>query len=414
MAEPAYTRVELMTLAGPEYRRVSTAPTRPATADEIPVIDLENMWFYSDGSSNMLNSRGTPAEAKARISSAIRKAATDTGFFYVTNHGISQSVVANAYSQAKRFFEQPLDSKMRVHSRRDPLGNGYSPVYSGQINKSETKDLKEGFNFRYQIKHDPLHEGRRTSHNPNLAQGSDWIWEKTRHLGGFKEDTVAWWQGCLELSRGLVRLFALALGLNETYFDDIITHPGSDGLYICYPGVADGSPKRKGTNSSLKEGKDGDEKKEKKEKGLDVGIGSHTDMQCFTLLWQDDSGGLEVLLPQKKVQVGKRDDPLYEWVAATPKSKTLVVNIADFLQRLSNDKFRSTVHRVYNRQLGPRYSMPFFFGFNYEAVCEVVPSCVDETHPARYEPISCGKWRDERMELARTVPRASRTFVQQD
>ncbi|CAK7220793.1 hypothetical protein SBRCBS47491_004308 [Sporothrix bragantina] len=392
MAESAYTRVQLMTLSGPEFRRVSTAPTRPATADEIPVIDLEGLWFYSDESTKTLNSRGTPQEAKARISSAIRKAATETGFFYVSHHGIPQSVVSNAYSQAKRFFEQPLDRKMRVHSRRDPLGNGYSPVYSGQINKSETRDLKEGFNFRYQVKHDPMHVSRHSVPDPNLAQGSDWIWEKTRYLGGFKDDTVSWWQGCLALSRGLVRLFALALDLEETYFDHITTHPGSDGLYICYPGTPETAPKKK----------DGD-------KNMDVGIGSHTDMQCFTLLWQDDNGGLEVLLPQRKTPGS------YEWVGATPKRGTLVVNIADFLQRLSNDRFRSTVHRVYNRQSGPRYSMPFFFGFNYDAECAVVPTCVDETHPAKYAPISCGKWRDERMELARTVPRASRApMAQQD
>ncbi|CAK7208532.1 hypothetical protein SCUCBS95973_000134 [Sporothrix curviconia] len=385
MTGTAYTQVQLMTLGGPEFRRVSTAPTRPATADEIPVIDLEGLWFYSSESTKTLNSRGTPEDAKARIASAIRKAATETGFFYVSHHGISQSVVSGAYNQAKRFFEQPLDRKMRVHSRRDPLGNGYSPIHSGQINKSETKDLKEGFNFRYQLKNDPLHVGGDITHNPNLDQGSDWVWDKTRYLGGFKEDTVAWWRGCLELSRGLVRLFALALDLDEMYFDNITTHPGSDGLYICYPGAPETTTK----------------------KSLDVGIGSHTDMQCFTLLWQDDNGGLEVLLPQTKTPGS------YEWVGATPKRGTLVVNIADFLQRLSNDRFRSTVHRVYNRQSGPRYSMPFFFGFNYDAECAVVPTCVDETHPAKYAPISCGKWRDERMELARTVSRASRPPVAQ-
>lgn len=117
-------------------------------------------------------------------------------------------------------------------------------------------------------------------------------------------------------------------------------------------------------------------------------------MQCFTLLWQDESGGLEVLLP-KKGGCDSKDvdeaDPVYEWVGATPHQGTLVVNIADFLQRLSNDRFRSTVHRVYNRQSGSRYSMPFFFGFNYDAECAVVPTCIDEAHPAKYAPISCGK-----------------------
>ena len=184
---------------------------------------------------------------------------------------------------------------------------------------------------------------------------------------------MAWWQGCLQLARGLVRLFALALELPEDYFDALTTYPGSDGLYICYPGNVDG-------RNDADKGKD---------KGIDVGIGSHTDMQCFTLLWQDESGGLEVLLPKGGSSSGP--DTLYEWVGATPQPDTLVVNIADFLQRLSNDRFRSTVHRVYNRKPGARYSMPFFFGFNSDAVCAVVPTCVNDTHPPRYAPITCGK-----------------------
>lgn len=139
MATPEYTRVQLNTLAGHEYRRVSTAPTRPATADEIPIIDLEDMWFYNSRGTADPSSRGSPDEAKKRIAAAIRKAATGAGFFYVANHGIPDKVTDETVKQVKRFFEQPLDEKMKVHSRSDPLGNGYSPIYSSFINKSETK-----------------------------------------------------------------------------------------------------------------------------------------------------------------------------------------------------------------------------------------------------------------------------------
>ncbi len=230
-------------------------------------------------------------------------------------------------------------------------------------------DLKEGFNFRYQPEHYPLHRG--TAAAPGVSQGSDGVWQQTAQLPGFKDATLAWWQHCLQLARGLVRLFALALDLPEAYFDAVTTHPGSDGLYICYPGTDD----------------DGDDVI--KPETQDVGIGSHTDMQCFTLLWQDESGGLEVLLPAEAATGD--EEGVYEWVGATPRPGTLVVNIADFLQQLSNDRFRSTVHRVYNRQAAARFSMPFFFGFNYDAECAVVPTCIDNAHPPRYAPISCGK-----------------------
>ena len=228
---------------------------------------------------------------------------------------------------------------------------------------TSTADAKEGFQFRYQPQHDPLHEGDEElpGFDRSSPQGDDWIWDQTSHLEGFKEATVTWWRHCLALARGMVRLFALALDLPEEYFDGVTTYPGSDGLYIHYPG----------TESAPEAAAD-----------VDVGIGAHTDMQCFTLLWQDMSGGLQVL--------SARDD----WIEATPVEGTLVVNIADFLQRLSNDRFRSTVHQVYNRRAASRYSMPFFFGFNADAVCSVVPTCVDDEHPPRYKPISCGKVSD--------------------
>jgi isopenicillin N synthase-like dioxygenase len=160
----------------------------------------------------------------------------------------------------------------------------------------------------------------------------------------------------------MIRIFALALGMPEDYFDTVTTNPGADGLYVHYPATP---------ADKLEENNDDND--------IDVGIGSHTDIQCVTLLWQDMSGGLQVLSASD------------EWLDARPIPGTLVVNIGDFLQRLSNNRFKSTVHRVYNRQPTSRYSMPFFLGFNPDSVCKVVPSCIDEDHPALYGPISCGK-----------------------
>ena len=111
----------------------------------------------------------------------------------------------------------------------------------------------------------------------------------------------------------------------------------------------------------------------------DVGLGSHTDLQCFTLLWQDSVGGLQVLTKSG------------QWVNAPPIPGTFVVNIGDFFMRLTNDRFKSTVHRVYNKTTSGRYSMPFFFGFNPNETCSVLPNCVGPDNPAKYEPISCGE-----------------------
>lgn len=80
-----------------------------------------------------------------------------------------------------------------------------------------------------------------------------------------------------------------------------------------------------------------------------------------------------------------------QWVKVPPREDTFVVNIGDFMTRLSNDRFKSTVHRVYNHAPKDRYSMPFFFGLNHNEQCAVLPSCTSETNPAKYEPISCGE-----------------------
>jgi isopenicillin N synthase-like dioxygenase len=158
-------------------------------------------------------------------------------------------------------------------------------------------------------------------------RGEDFVWEGTSHLPGFKEEVLAYWGACLILARKLVRIFALSLDLEEDYFDSRTTYPGADGVFNYYPQTT-----------------------EEETKNNSVGLGSHTDLQLFTLLWQDMIGGLQVL---------NREG---QWIKATPIEGTMVVNIGDFMMRLSNDIYKSTVHRVYNRSTMERVSMPFFFG----------------------------------------------------
>jgi isopenicillin N synthase-like dioxygenase len=141
-----------------------------------------------------------------------------------------------------------------------------------------------------------------------------------------------------------MRTFALALALPESYFDPMITHPGAGCSLNYYPG-------RNTTEKAEVENTGAD----------DVGLGSHTDNRVFTLLWQDAVGGLVVLNRQG------------QWITVTPIPGTFVVNIADLLMRMRNDRWMSTVHRVeVNRSASARVSMPFFFGNC--ALCQ--PPCV--------------------------------------
>jgi isopenicillin N synthase-like dioxygenase len=178
-----------------------------------------------------------------------------------------------------------------------------------------------------------MYKDETLSPNEMAARNTDepHIWSATAHLEGFKAASIDYWSACVTLARKLIRIFALSLDLPESYFDSLTTFPGADGVYNYYPATP---PERRS------QGK------------LDIGLGSHTDFQCFTLLWQDMSGGLQVL---------NKDS---EWIWATPVEGTFVVNIGDFLARLTNDRYNSTVHRAYNRGCTDKHrlSMPFFFG----------------------------------------------------
>lgn len=113
---------------------------------------------------------------------------------------------------------------------------------------------------------------------------------------------------------------------------------------------------------------------------------SNPPKEVFTILAQfSDISALQVL------------NSANNWVPAPPVPGTLVLNLGDMLQRMSNGVFKSTVHRASNRTGKGRYSMPFFFGLDYDAKVEVLPSCVTDQRPAMYEPITAGAYVEQRL-----------------
>ncbi|KAI1108016.1 hypothetical protein F5Y14DRAFT_142064 [Nemania sp. NC0429] len=351
------TRLELRTALGPVYRDVLPYPPRDCTPDEIPVIDLEPMF------SSELSDR-------QKVASAIRTAAVNNGFFYVKNHGISPETIARCKQQVLNFMRQPQEAKELISSHKySKYYNGYLGRRKAQISPSETADVRESLGFRYSPELDPDHP-KDISEVPDeirrWIRGEDFVWEGTKHLPDFKRDCLAYWSGCLRLARKLVKIFALSLDLNEDYWDEKVTYPGADGVFNYYPTR---------TQEEIEE--------------KFVGLGSHTDLQLFTLLWQDSVGGLQILTREG------------QWLKAPPIEGTIVVNIGDYMMRLCNDIYKSTVHRVTNESTEERVSMPFFFGLNFNCVESVVPSCTSESNPAKYEPISCGDWCQMRFKMER-------------
>ncbi|TIA00572.1 Clavaminate synthase-like protein [Aureobasidium pullulans] len=363
---PTSHKLELHTAYGPVYRDVLNTEPRDATEEEVPIIDLAGL---SSG-----------LESRKEIAKALRVAGTNMGFFYIKNHGIDEEVIAKAKSQLLTFFKQNTEAKEQVSQDKSKYYNGWKAPRSTNISRTESVDVKESFSWRYQPENDPDHPQPLSSLPAEVQpwiRGEEFVWQGTSHLPDFKSDVLNYWKSCLQLARQLVKVFALSLDLPEDYFDTRTTFPGADGVMNYYPIT---TAEETASNA--------------------VGLGSHTDLQLFTLLWQDEVGGLQVLTKEG------------QWIKATPKPGTFVVNIGDFMMRLSNDFFKSTVHRVYNRAKVERVSMPFFFGLNFNCVEGVIPTCTSEDDPPKYEPISCGDWCQLRFKLE--AERMAKKLAEQD
>jgi isopenicillin N synthase-like dioxygenase len=116
----------------------------------------------------------------------------------------------------------------------------------------------------------------------------------------------------------------------------------------------------------------------------EIGLGAHSDYECFTLLLCSSASGLEILSPSA------------QWTPAPSVPGSFIINVADFMMRFTNDLYKSTVHRVVNCAAEERYSVPFFFSVNYDQVVETLPSCVSEGNPAKYPPIRAGEYTLQR------------------
>lgn len=281
--------------------------------------------------------------------------------------------------QAKRFFELPEEKKMEVFTGLVPNEYvGYHPMecynrngwkrqgqcahWKDQIFAAlgliKRTDLSEAFNWAY----DPAEDPEAVDQSAPAVS----IWPSD--LPGFREGLYAYHTKLLQLSRRLTRIFALALHLPEDSFDEYIRQPEAGARILHYPQQS----------ASVDE---------------QNGIGAHTDVECFTIVNQDETGGLEVL------------SKTGAWVKARPIPGSFVVNIADAFMRQTNDFFVSTIHRVINRNGRERYSAPFFFGFDRAKLLEPVPTCVSADNPMKYPIMTGGEyytWRTNKQKQTNT------------
>lgn len=328
----------------------------PSTASEslptVPLIDLSTS--FSDGS----------LASKQAVAAQIRSACTSTGFFQISNHGISNAAIDGILHQAKRFFSSLTpEQKDALHFRHSDLFRGYEAGADSYVNPDAELETKEGFNWGYEPSLDPSGgdgkyvelDGHPAGDGPGMKGGRrENIWPAESDLPGFKAAVADYYGQVLSLARHLFGLFALSLGLNEDHFASLVTHPGGIARLLHYP------PQTAEVLRNRQEGK--------------LGLGAHTDYECFTLLLTSGSPGLEILFPPSPATNNR---PL--WRPCPTRPGTLTVNVADFLERWTNGVYKSTIHRVVSRPgldgqgSEVRYSVPFFFSINYDADVEPLP-----------------------------------------
>ncbi|RFU74693.1 hypothetical protein TARUN_7563 [Trichoderma arundinaceum] len=355
----ATTQLRLASPNGIITRTVLRTALRDALSSEIPVIDISPMFSPSLGE-------------RQAVAQQVRAAALNMGFFYIKNHGIPAAVTQDAYEACLAFFRQDMQTKMRADSNGARWENGYRAPNTQRLNPYEGIDVRESFSYRYDPRYDDTvgegNMGKIPAEAREHLRCEDYPWERTSNLPRLKDSMTRHIGECLKLARALTRCFALSLGLEEGCFDEKVRYPDASYGLNYYPPIARST-----------KGVDGEEEDVAEEEER-VSIGSHTDFQLFTILWQDSHGGLQVLNKQG------------QWLRARPIDGTLVVNLGDCMQRITNDAYISTVHRARNYSGKERVSIPFFWGFGLHETCSVVVG-----GEKKYEDVKCEDWVSKRI-----------------
>jgi isopenicillin N synthase-like dioxygenase len=308
----------------------------------IPRLDLHD---YTKGS----------AAQKKQFSDAIGKAFNDTGFVTIANHGMTRELMDELYAEVKRFFSLREEQK----SKYEVLGlagqRGYTSKGREKAKDSKTPDLKE-FWQSGQVVTDG--DAIKSEYPDNVM---------VEELPGFNQITREVYQRLEEAGKHLLRAIAVYLNLPENYFDEKVHNGNSILRAIHYFPIVD--------PDSLPDDA--------------VRAGAHEDINLITLLIGASADGLEVLT---------RDG---QWYPVKANVEDIVVNVGDMLQRLTNNKLKSTTHRVVNppRELmkNSRFSVPFFLHPKADMDLTALNSCIDAEHPKAYTDITAGEYLDERL-----------------
>ncbi|MEE4000302.1 2-oxoglutarate and iron-dependent oxygenase domain-containing protein [Tenacibaculum sp. FZY0031] len=307
--------------------------------NKIPSVNLAD--FLSDD-----------AERKQKFINEIGDAYENIGFVALKGHFLDDELVDNLYAEIKKFFDLPTDVKEKYEIPGIGGQRGYVSFGKESAKGKKEGDLKEFWHFGQYVDTDSKYA---KEYPKNVI---------VEELPEFNKVGKEAYQMLEKTAKYVLRSLALHLGLEETYFDNYIKNGNSILRPIHYPPI---TTEPKGA----------------------VRAAAHGDINLITLLMGAQGKGLQV-------QNHKGD-----WIDAIAEDDELMINVGDMLSRHSNNKLKSTIHRVTNppKELWgtSRYSIPFFMHPVSDMKLDVLDNCIDENNPKQFEDITAGEFLDERL-----------------
>ncbi len=310
--------------------------------DEIPSLDLGKF------------RNGTEEERKAFVKE-LGDAYESIGFVAIRNHYLTEDLTEKLYAVVKKFFALPEETKEKYEIEGLAGQRGYIGKGKEHAKGRTTGDLKEFYHVGQEV----------TDGDPIKEEYPDNVWPD--EIPEFKEVALEVYQRLERTGQEMLRAIALHLGLDEEYFQSRVRNGNSILRPIHYFPIED--------PSAIPDDA--------------VRAAEHGDINLITLLMGASADGLQVL---------RRDG---HWIPITALPEQLVVNVGDMLERLTNKKLKSTIHRVVNppRELmgTSRFSIPFFMHPRSEMDLTCLESCVDEENPKQFEDMTAGEFLNERL-----------------
>jgi len=305
----------------------------------IPVVDLAQF------------TQGSDSERTAFVYE-LGRAYEDVGFVAVKNHGIPEELIEELYRYVQEFFRMPSSLKCAYEKPELAGQRGYTSFGKEHAKGSDAPDLKEFYQYGQTVEDD----------DPVVSEYPSNV--VVNEVPQFTPTLFRAYRNFEKSGRALLKAIALYLGLDENYFEPFVVNGNSILRAIHYPPITQ-EPK-----SAIR-------------------AEQHEDINLITLLVGASAEGLQI-------QTLNGD-----WVAVTALPGQIVVNVGDMLQRLTNNRLRSTTHRVVNppreKWGSSRFSIPFFLHPKSSMSLACLKDCIDTDHPKAYDDATAGEYLDERL-----------------